>query len=181
MSLERKTEGRDRLYGALQVTVKILEDRHYVTWFLPGSFWLLYWGQTPGGKEWMEAGSSGEAAAVVQVENDGGGASKWLFILFYSHSRQYRFNIIIWWMAHIKIYIKKTKLESNQGSHTAFDFPPLSWFGIFRVQARCFVACLTFWMSDCFFIGSVSLFFFFFGKTTGVVLCLPHCIIWGDT
>lgn len=43
----------------------------------------------------MEAGSSGEAAAVVQVENDGGGASKWLFILFYSHSRQYRFNIII--------------------------------------------------------------------------------------
>lgn len=43
----------------------------------------------------MEAGGSGEATAIVQVENDGGGASKCLFISFYSHSRHDRFNIII--------------------------------------------------------------------------------------
>lgn len=37
--------------------------------------------------EEMEAGSHEEATAMVQVGNDGGGASKWLFISFCSHSR----------------------------------------------------------------------------------------------
>lgn len=40
-------------------------------------------------REEMEAGSNEEATAIVQAGNDGGGASKRLFISFCSHSRHF--------------------------------------------------------------------------------------------